>query len=269
MTQMKIVDLGQVDESLLRHMILNSIRGYVKKFKAEYGELVIAVDAGNVWRKQPFPYYKANRTKGKEESPLDWSMIYATLGKIRDELKEFFPYRVVHVDRCEADDVIAILANKHGNTEKVLILSGDHDFIQLQENLHVKQYNPVQEKWITHSRPDLYLKEHIIRGDSGDGIPNFLSADNCLVMKIRQKPIMQKKLDVWLKQEPEEFCETPEQLRYYRRNELMVNLSNVPTDLQDLIYNEYESQAGKDRKHLMSYFMEHRLKNLLENITDF
>lgn len=250
-------------------MVLNSIRSYVKKFGQEYGELIIAADAGNLWRKESFPYYKANRVKNKEESVLDWNMIYQSLNKIRDELKEFFPYRMVHVDRCEADDVIASLANKFGNTEKVLILSGDHDFIQLQENLHVKQYNPVHDKWITHNRPDLYLKEHIIRGDTGDGVPNFLSADNCLVLKVRQKSIMQKKLDVWLKQDPKDFCENEDQLRYYERNKLMVDLSNVPTDLQDLIYNEYEQQAGKNRKMLMSYFMEHRLKNLLENITDF
>lgn len=268
MTQLRISDSSQLDENLLRHMVLNSIRSYVKKFKNEYGELVICADAGNVWRKETFPYYKANRAKNKEESPLDWVSIFRSLNKIREELKEFFPYRTLHIDRCEADDIIGTLANKFGNTEKVLVLSGDHDFIQLQENLHVKQYNPVHDKWITHNRPDLYLKEHIIRGDTGDGIPNVLSADNCLVLKIRQKSIMQKKLDIWLKQKPEEFLDS-DQLRYYERNRLMVDLSNVPVDLQDLIYNEYDQQANKDRKNLMSYFMEHRLKNLLENITDF
>lgn len=265
MTQLKINDASQLDENLLRHMVLNSIRSYVKKFKAEYGELIICADAGNVWRKESFPYYKANRIKNKEESALDWNLIFQSLNKIRDELKEFFPYRTLHIDRCEADDIIATLANKFGNTQRILILSGDHDFIQLQENLHVKQYNPVHDKWVTHNRPDLYLKEHIIRGDSGDGIPSIISDGNVFVLKIRQKPMTKKKLESFMSDD----IEDKDIIRNLERNRLMIDLSLVPMDLKSEIINEYESQANKDKSKLLNYFMEHRLKNLLEFITDF
>lgn len=266
MTQMKIGE--QLDENFLRHMILNSIRGYVKKFSGDYGELVIAADAGNLWRKKEFPYYKALRAKNREESDLDWNSIYASLEKIRNEIKEHFPYRVIHIDTVEADDIIGTLAIKYGSSEPVMILSGDKDFIQLQAYPFVKQYNPVHDKPVTHNNPEAYLKEHIIRGDGGDGIPNILSEDNCFMLKIRQKSIFQKKVDEWLKQEPEEFC-SPEALRKFYRNEKLIDLSKIPDDIKELIYNEYNNESGKTKKNLLKYFMDNRLKHLLDNISDF
>lgn len=55
-----------IDENLLRHMILNTIRALNMKFKNEYGELVIACDDKNYWRKDIFPYYKAKRAEDRE-----------------------------------------------------------------------------------------------------------------------------------------------------------------------------------------------------------
>ena len=96
-----------LDENMVRHMILNTIRSLNVKFRDEYGELVIAADGPNCWRKSVFPYYKANRKKSQEKSELNWSSIFECMNKIRNELKEFFPYRVIHLEGCEADDVIA------------------------------------------------------------------------------------------------------------------------------------------------------------------
>ena len=259
----------EIEEDLLRHMILNSIRSYNQKFKNEYGEMIIACDAGNNWRRKIFPYYKANRKKTRDKSELNWTQIFETLNRVRDELKEFFPYRVVLVDGTEADDVIGTLVMKHGDTnEKILILSGDKDFVQLQRYNNVKQYDPVQKKFRITNDPDRFIKEHIMRGDTGDGVPNFLSSDNCLVVGERQKPVSSKKLEAWVNQKPEEFCDE-RMLRGYRRNEQLVDLSFIPEDLRVMILDEYEAQAGKDRKKLFNYFIEKKLKNLIESINEF
>jgi hypothetical protein len=231
--------------------------------------MIIACDAGNNWRRQIFPYYKANRRKNREKSELNWTQIFDTLGKVREELKEYFPYRVIQIDGAEADDVIGTLVEKFGDTsEKILIMSGDKDFVQLQRYMNVKQYDPVQKKWRTTNDPDRFMKEHIIRGDVGDGVPNFLSADNTFVVGARQKPISQKKLDEWLEQDPRDFCDE-NMLRGYLRNQQLVDLNFIPENLRSQVLTEYEAQAGKGRSKLFNYFIEKRLKNLLESINEF
>lgn len=259
----------EIEEDLLRHMVLNSIRSYNQKFKNEYGEMIIACDAGNNWRKQIFPYYKANRRKNREKSELNWTHIFDVLGKVREELKEYFPYRVIQIDGAEADDIIGTLVDKFGNTsEKILIMSGDKDFVQLQRYMNVKQYDPVQKKWRTTNDPDRFVKEHIMRGDTGDGVPNFLSADNTFVVGARQKPLSQKKMDAWIHMDPREFCDE-NMLRGYMRNQQLVDLTFVPETLRAQVLEEYEAQAGKGRSKLFNYFIEKRLKNLLESINEF
>jgi 5'-3' exonuclease len=200
---------------------------------------------------------------------LNWTQIFDALHKIRDELKAFFPYRVVQVDGAEADDIIGSLVMANGDTnEKILILSGDKDFVQLQRYNNVKQYDPVQKKYRTTNDPDRFIKEHIMRGDVGDGIPNFLSSDNCFVVGERQKPILSKNLEKWVNQKPEEFCDE-RMLRGYRRNQQLVDLSFIPDDIQANVITEYAAQSGKDRKNLFNYFIEKKLKNLIESINEF
>jgi len=271
---MQLNHSDDVEEDLVRHMILNSIRMYKQKFGAEYGELIIACDDKNYWRKDIFPYYKAHRKEDRKASTHDWNKIFECLNKIRDELKETFPYKVIQVDRAEADDIIGVLAKKfgsylnNGSTEKILILSGDKDFGQLQKYFNVEQYSPVLKKWIRVSDPHRFLREHIMKGDRGDGIPNFLSDDSTIINKTRQKPLASKKLEGWVDLEPETFCST-EMLRNYKRNESLVDLEKVPDSIADEILNKYDNYVVPKRNGLLNYFIKNKLKNLMENIGDF
>jgi hypothetical protein len=190
------------------------------------------------------------------------------LNKIREELKHVFPYRVIDIESAEADDIIGTLCREFGDYQKILILSGDKDFIQLQRYNNVRQYDPVRKKFISHNDPDKFLKEHIIKGDAGDGVPNFLSPDNCLVVGERQKPITAKKLEVWLNQKPEQFC-TELMLRNYKRNEQLIDLTKTPDYIVCSIMESFEKQQGKKANKLMDYFIANRLKNLMENMSDF
>lgn len=260
---------AEIEEDLLRHMILNSIRAYNVKFKAQFGEMIIAADAGHNWRRQVFPYYKANRRKNREKSEINWTVVFETLNKVREELKEHFPYRVIHVDGAEADDIIGTIVQEYGDTnEQILILSGDKDFVQLQRYMNVQQFDPVQKKWRKTNDPDRFIKEHIMRGDTGDGVPNFLSADDTFVVGSRQKPISQKKLDLWLDQDPQSFCDE-KMLRGYLRNQQLVDLNFIPAEIKKEVLAQFEEQKGKGRDKLFNYFIERRLKILLESINEF
>ncbi len=257
-----------IDENLFRHMVLNSIRSYNQKFKAEFGEIIIACDASNNWRRDIFPYYKANRRKARQKSDVDWNTVFESLNKVREELREYFPYRVIHIDKAEADDIIGILSALYGNEQPIMIVSGDKDFRQLQVYSKVKQYDPVRKRAIVDKDPVNYLKEHIMRGDMGDGVPNFLSKDDTFVVGGRQKPLRQAKLDEWMKMDPNEFCDQ-EMLRNYRRNQALVDLSLTPDYIKNQVIAIYEEQAGKGRGKLFNYFIDNKLKHLMESINEF
>jgi hypothetical protein len=253
-----------LDEGLFRHMVLNSLRTYKKEFSNDYGEIVIACDDKNYWRKQLFPYYKANRKKKRDESEINWNTVFEIFNKLRTEIKDNFPYRVVVVESVEADDIIATLVMENTD-EKILILSSDKDFIQLQKFNNIKQYDPIRKRWIKHDNPEFYLWEHIMKGDAGDGIPNVLSDDDTFVTNKRQRPMTAKKIEAYWGGEniPEEIK------RNINRNKSLVDLTQIPTYVKEQIISKYHSEANKDRSKIFNYFIKHRLKNLMENVGEF
>ena len=261
---------AEIEENMVRHMVLNSLRSYKSKFSDEYGEMVIACDNTNYWRKQIFPYYKANRKKNQENSEMDWKAIFECLNKIRAELKEYFPYRVIDIESAEADDIIATLASTFGggfNEKDIMILSGDKDFIQLHKYPHVNQYDPVRKKKISHEDPDLYLREHILKGDAGDGIPNVLSPDNCFVIGERQKPLTKKRIDTLIDKTAETI--DSQYKRNYFRNKQLIDLTEVPEEIRIKVIESYEAQSGKSRDKMFNYFIANKLKHLMESIQEF
>ena len=257
-----------VEEDLVRHMILNSLRLYKQKFGSVYGDLVIACDDKNYWRKSLFPYYKAGRKKVREESSIDWSSLFEILNKVRQEVKDNLPYVVLQVESVEADDIIATVCR---NTyDDVLILSADKDFIQLH-NDKVIQFDPIRKKNIKVDRPDLYLKELVIRGDSGDGVPNAMSPDNALVDGIRQKKIMKSKVEEWVKLSWDQLLKVEELQTGIVRNKKLIDLSEIPDPIVDKILDHYYSQLNEMPKkiNIINYFQQHRLASLMENVNDF
>jgi hypothetical protein len=263
-----------VDEDLVRHMVLNSLRGYKQKFSKDFGELVICCDDKRYWRREIFPHYKANRKKDREASGIDWSTLFDTMAKIKEELREHMPYKVVQVSRAEADDVIASLCHYYGrfinsdSNESILILSGDKDFAQLQKYANVHQYAPIQKKMLPIDNPERFRREHIMVGDRGDGVPNFLTEDDALVAGRRQRPLSRKKIEEWCSMEPEQFCDDA-MLRGYQRNRMLVDLDLVPEDIQKACIDTYNQFTPAPRSAMMPYFMAKRLRQLTESISDF
>ena len=270
-----MVQLGgnkNVEPDFVRHMVLNSLRSYRSKFQGEFGELVLCYDNKTNWRRDYFPNYKHSRRKGRKESKLDWNNIFDTLHMIKDELIEFFPYKVLEVDNAEADDIIASVvfhvASEPKNYEKVLILSSDKDFIQLQKYNFVSQFSPMQKKYVNGIDPTTYIKEHILKGDRGDGVPNFLSPDNTFVDELRQRPMSKRKLEAWIDLEPSDYC-NEEMMRNYQRNRTLIDLSYIPDDIKEKCTETFLDAPEGNRKHLLNYFIKKKLKSLMENIGDF
>ena len=258
---------SEVDIDMVRHMILNSLRMYRSKYYDEYGELILCCDGRHSWRREHFPQYKAARKTNRDADNRNWTQIFGCLDTIKSELKEFFPYKYLEIDEAEADDIIGVLARQSGS-ERVMIISGDKDFIQLQTYKNVKQYSPITKKLVTAKNPYNYLKEHIMRGDSSDGIPNFLSSDNCIVDKIRQKPLSKKKVESWLGESPVDFC-TEEQLRNYHRNVKLIDLQYTPLDIVDKIKQQFNENPKGKRSGLLNFFVERKLNNLIQDIGEF
>lgn len=256
-----------VEESLVRHMILNTIRANIRKFR-EYGNVVIACDNKKYWRRDVFPYYKAHRKKAREASGHDWTSIFECLHKVKEELKQFSPYRVIDVDGAEADDVIGVLTRKYAPHEKIMILSSDKDFVQLQIYPNVSQYSPTMKKTIKCDDPGKQLKELIITGDKGDGIPNILSEDNCIVEGVRQKAITKGRKEELINMViPIDGNDTLK--RNWSRNQQLIDLSYTPENIISDIISTYEVSKPATRQQFMNYMIAHRLKNLIEVIDEF
>ncbi len=266
MMNLKMNNSKTIDESMVRHMILNSIRMYRMEHHDEYGEVVLTWDSKHSWRRDYFPEYKASRRKGREESDLDWDDIFGTLNKIRNEIKENFPYKYLEVFGAEADDIIGFLCEENRD-EKIMIISGDKDFIQLQKYPNVKQWSPITKKDVNGFNPTTYLKEHILRGDTSDGVPNVLSPDNTFIDGLRQRPLSRKKIQSWLLGGGSDWND--EVKRNFQRNSTLIDLSRTPEELKNQIRLEYNNAPHGDRSKLLNYFMQNKLKELTENIGEF
>jgi 5'-3' exonuclease len=256
------------DVGMVRHMILNSIRMHRQEFNEEYGEIVLAYDSKHYWRRDFFPHYKQNRRKARSKDSKDWESIFECLNKIKQEIKDYLPYKVIEVHGAEADDVIGTLAKKYPD-EKIMIVSGDKDFIQLQKFSNVSQYSPILKKTINGEDPNEYIKVHILKGDSSDGIPNVLSNDNVFVEGLRQKPLSKKKIEAWKDGNFDNTMATDEVVRNYSRNKNLIDLECIPVDIQTNILKEFSEAPCGDRSKMLTYFIENKLKELTDSIGDF
>ena len=268
-----VVQRLDVEENLLRHMILNSIRMYRQKFQNEYGEVVVVADGAGNWRRDVFPQYKHKRRKNREESKIDWNEAFRIINMVRDEIRDHFPYKVMHQPNCEADDVIAQLSletQEFGKHEPVMIVSADHDFIQLHKYENIKQYSPMLKKYVKDNNPRLYSQTHIFKGDGGDGVPNVLSDDNVFVEDRRQSPVTKKKIEAWLNAKDLQKAMGDTIYRNYLRNKKMIDLTETPPAIREEIINNFESQDPmRNKGKVFPYLVQKRCKRLLECVQEF
>lgn len=294
-------------EDIIRHIFLNNISGLRKRYAKEFGdEMILACDGKGYWRKSFFPYYKFKRSENRAKSSLDWSLVFSCMDKIYNEIDENFPYKVVRVDGCEGDDVIAVLVKYFNETrfcdndttsnkeneyslinalsldeesrktpEPILIISADKDFLQLQTYPQVKQYSPVNKGYIREADAVEARYEKIIKGDAGDGVMNIWSPDDCFVTGKRQVPATAKKIQPLL-ESLKLSGKLPDDLdsnikRNFERNTKLIDLVNLqlPKGKEAEIIATYEEANVAPKSKLHSYFIKHQLRNLLGQIQNF
>ena len=272
---------NDISESLVRHIVLNTLRSYSKKYGNEYGKLIVCVDGKNTWRKSIFPPYKASRKKSRKESPVDWNELFSIMNTIQIELSSFLPYPVIQLERAEADDVIGVLVNKSAKDDKkTLIISSDKDFGQLQKYENITQYSPLKDSFIKIDNPQEFLFEHIIKGDSGDGVPNIFSNDDVFVVEgARQTPATKKKIEAWMtylysNRKDDKKIINDETERNFARNQMLIDLSQTPDDIAQniLLILEEETKRIEETfsgETMIQYMMKNKLKSLIECIDEF
>lgn len=258
---------NQYDNNLMKHAVYNTIRSYKDKFKYEFGDIVICCDSRNgYWRKEIFEYYKADRKKSRDDSKFDWDAIFKCINEIKVEMRENFPYKLLEVDRAEADDVIAVLAKNI--KEPTVIVASDADFIQLLRYPWVKQYSVRAKGYITSKDPEADLRRHIIKAGD-DGIPNIKSdSDTFVNPDKRQASIFEKDMVNWIRQEPSEFC-TEKMLENYKRNQQLIDFKFIPEDIQANILAAFEEKPLGDKQKLYTYFFKNKMMNLMMDISNF
>jgi 5'-3' exonuclease len=195
------------------------------------------------------------------------------LHTVRDEIRDYLPYKVVHLEGVEADDVIGTLTmqtQEFGMNEPVMIISSDKDFIQLQKFKNVKQFSPIQKKFVTDKNPRTYLFNHIMRGDTGDGIPNVLSADDTFISEKSQTPLRQTKIDAWL-ENADNLRESmdDEIYRNYQRNKKLIDLTDIPENIQETIINTFNGQTKTPNMKVLNYLIKKRCNHLIEVVEEF
>jgi hypothetical protein len=281
---MIIVDYSQIalsniivqkidDKDMIRHMILNSLRMYNKKYRAEYGQMVLACDGFNTWRKDFFPEYKAARKKNRSASDLDWTSIFESLNEVREEIKANLPWKVIHMDGCEADDIIGTLTHQtqeFGQHEPVMIISSDKDFIQLHKFKNVKQFSPIQKKAVTDSHPITYKWNHIMRGDAGDGIPNILSPDDTFITEQHQTQLRQTRVDEWINNlDNLRELMGDDIYRNFQRNQTLIDFEYIPEAIQKNIINTFNETKPAPRMKVLTYLINKRCNQLIECVEEF
>jgi len=141
--------------------------------------------------------------------------------------------------------------------------------LQLQRwGSNVKQYNPAMKKFLKSEDPLVELKEKIIRGDKGDGIPNIFSPGDCFVRDLRQKPITKGIMDKLLSGPNTEWSDELAKIGF-SRNQTLIDLTFIPEDIKTKIINTYEDIKPASKQKMLNYFMEHKLKNLMDVIEEF
>ena len=270
---MVMIARNEYDPIFFRHWVLNSLRQYNVKFRSDYGEMTICCDSPS-WRRDYFPHYKMNRKKKRAADDIDWDSVFQNFNEIIELIDNNFPYKVLRVDKSEADDIIAVSVKNFRETsqEPVLIISSDKDFMQLKKHGNVKQYCPRNKNFINEVT-DLEviqdnLLEHIITGDTSDGIPNIFSDDDVFVNDEKKQNRATKKRVEDVKNEIKS-----NNINKYSsaisRNTVLIDLDKIPENVVSEIIEHINKDRKGDMRKCFSYLMKNHYKELIKKIDDF
>ena len=252
--------------NFLKYLILEELFRIETQHSRTFGQIVICLDnaKGGYWRKDFFKGYKSGRKEGREESDIDYNEIFYHIDIMKENLKNYSPYKVVDVQKAEADDIMLVLAREYHKTEKILIYSPDKDMIQAQrDNDTVFQYSALTKKWLVpenkHDNMDQWIMEHIVMGDDADAVPRvidgtefsenflqFLKINDCDITEVKE--FKESKIDKSFITSYNVYC---------------TNKKGEPTELD--IYKKERFGASNISKILSGEWELKQRKKILEN----
>lgn len=227
---------GVMESAVFQSKFLSMFESGIYRIKHRFGmenaDVVFAKDCSrySVWRRTHFAEYKEGRSHNCNFNSDIFNYVYTVA--IPAYLQRS-PGGMIGVDRAEADDVIGVLcrhisASRPGH--RVVVISNDNDCIQLASP-NVTVVNLLMQD-VGGRRgsltPRQYLISRILSGDRSDNIPSVIS---------RCGPKTAAKLVT-------EHDETALRDMYdpvvYGRNDLLMDLNNIPADISAAIVNAYE-----------------------------
>lgn len=275
MNNFKPKEQASITIEIIRHLVLDTLRFNVVKFKGEYPEIVIAFDDRNYWRRQKAWYYKKRRQIEHEESEWDWDRLNNFLNPVFEEIRQNMPYLGLKVEFAEADDIIAVVTKKAvGEGRRVLVVSADSDFTQLQKYNGVRQWSPPQKKWVTpkYGSPRNDLRYKNIKGDKKDSIACIKIRNDYIVTKVegeRAPAVKSSELEAWLEADDPTTLMTPEWAARYKENEELRDFEFIPKDIENSIIEAYNTPKSGSKAKMERYFMDNKLSRMFEKLSDF
>ena len=231
---------------------------FVKKFKPS--KLILASDSKNYWRKDIFPEYKAHRAKEREKSKIDYTKFFKEYGTFIKELKEVLPNtHFIEVERCEADDIIAVLCTEKYKNDTFINISTDSDFHQLLQYKNYVQFDPQKRRKIKHINPKQGLNIKILSGDRKDNIPPIRPR----IGKVTATGLLSEGLDELLRDSTLKSS--------YDRNKQLIDLSMIPQEYKTKIMKEFNTFENKkfNSGALWQFLLKHKLDYLVKNVSTF
>ncbi|UNA02346.1 RNaseH [Serratia phage SP1] len=279
-------DKEPVSTTMVRHIVLNSIKYNLKKFRAKYPNVILAFDnhEGGYWRRKYGWYYKKTRAEGREESQWDWEGYFTAMNKLVEEFPRFMPYYSLSIPGVEADDTIGVLTERLAlQGHPIMIVSSDGDYTQLHKFKEVKQWSPMHKKLVHvkngSARMDLFHK--LLKGDRKDSVASVRVRNDFWARRIdgERTPAMKAKviedcaaadgydqIESILK---EAYPKDLNLIERFKENEIMIDMSKMPTDIKQSILDKFEQYNLAPRSRIYSYFVKCGLAKLMNNINEF
>ena len=254
-----------------RHTLFNSILTKKKIIKPD--EIVLAIDSKS-WREDYFPYYKARRKIKKQQDEIDYQFFYDASNKMIEEIKQYFPWKVIKENSCEGDDILTILAYELHKENEIVLLSSDKDIKQLLVLNNVSFYSYRNDQFESVDNPLEYSLRLILGGDFGDDIPNVLSdSDTFITEGKRQKQCGSKKVDKILEEGITEFIERNKLQENWKRNKTLIELSEqtIPENLWNNVLTQYKmyDNVKPDFINILTFLQNNNLRSLQDKIEEF